>query len=551
MSHPIEFQLFAPYNKAAALMGSFSNWEPMPMQKDQDGYFRISVELEDDVYQYKFHVQSRSWFFKPAQWVMVNDPYATDIDISNGNENSVVRVKDGQRITDTYVWQHDDKLLPADHELVIYELHIGDFSGDGGLDCGGKYEHVVEKLDYLCELGINAIALMPVNENPGNHGWGYNPRYLFATESNYGSTTDLKRLIDRCHGQGIRVILDGVYNHSEAASPLTQIDHDYWYHHSPRDSENSWGPEFNYEYYDETLETYPARRFIGDSVRFWIQEYHIDGLRYDAARQIANYDFMHWIVQQAKQTASMKPFYNIAEYIPETTDLVGPEGPMDGCWHESFYHCVLEHVCGDTFDLQRLEEVLDSKRQGYPHSTSVVNYITNHDHNRLMAELGEREVFGEAAFKRAKLAAALLISAIGVPLIWMGEEFGEYKDKTPNQNKIEWPLLGNQMNRGLFEYYKGLIALRKHNQALYTENINFFHEDPDSRVLAYVRWNNQGSQVVVIANFSDRDLAGYRVPNFPKQGTWHEWTGNYDIKSAEHSITVNLPAYEARVLVWQ
>ncbi len=552
MSNPIEFQLFAPHNKGAALISSFSDWKPIPMQKDKDGYFRTQVELADGIYQYKFQVQSRSWFFEPDQWVDVNDPYATDIAASTGQENSVVHVKDGKRITDTYVWRHDQQPLPADHELVLYELHVGDFSGgEGGSYRRGRYKDVIDKLDYLCELGINAIALMPVTEYPGDHSWGYNPCYFFATESSYGSTAELKQLIDECHARSIRVILDGIYNHSEASSPLTQIDHDYWYHHDPRDPKNSWGPEFNYEFYDETLDSYPARRFVGDNVRFWIQEYHIDGIRYDAARQIANFDFMRWIVQETKRAASMKPFYNIAEHIPETSDIVGPEGPMDGCWHESFYQCVLEHLCGDIFDLERLKEVLDPKRQGYPASTSVVNYLTNHDHERLMVELAKRQVFDQAAFERAKLGAVLLMTAIGVPLIWMGEEFAEYKNLTPDENKIEWPLLENELNRGLFEYYKGLIALRKNNHALYTENINFFHEDPDSRVLAYVRWNDQGAQVVVIANFSDQDRAGYQVPDFPQQGTWHEWTGNYDVESGQNTITTDLPAYGAKVLVWQ
>ncbi len=550
MSSPIEFQLFAPYNKGAALTGSFSNWQEIPMQKDQDGYFRTQVELEDGVYQYKFRVQSRSWFFEPDQWVDVNDPYATNID--NSTQNGVVRVKAAKRITDTYVWQHDDTPLPADHELVIYEMHVGDFSGgEDDPKARGKYEHVIEKLDYLCELGINAIALMPVTEYPGDNGWGYNPRYFFATESGYGTTEDLKRLIDECHGRGIRIILDGIYNHSEASSPLTQIDHDYWYHHSPRDSENSWGPEFNYEYYDENLETYPARRFIGDVVRFWIQEYHIDGIRYDAARQIANYDFMRWIVQETKRMVGFKPFYNIAEHIPETPSITGFKGPMDGCWHESFYHFIREHVYGETFDLERLKEVLDAKQQGFPGTINVVNYLTNHDHNRLMAELGDREIFAADAFKRARLGAVLLMTAMGVPLIWMGEEFGEYRHKTPEPSKIEWPLLENDLNRSLFEYYKSLIALRKENPALYTENIHFFHEDPDSKVLGYIRWNDQGSRVVVVANFSDNYLAGYQVSNFPEQGMWHEWTGNYDIQAEDNGIMIELPEYEAKVFVWQ
>jgi len=550
MSAAIEFKLFAPYNKGAALMGSFSNWEEIPMAKDEEGNFRTKVDLEDGVYQYKFRVQSKSWFLEADQWVDVVDPYATDID--DPTQNAVVRIKDGDRIVDTYVWQHDDKPLPADRELVIYEMHVADFSG-GEADplARGKYEHVVEKLDYLVELGVNAIELMPLKEYPGDYSWGYNPRYFCAAESSYGTTEELKNLIDECHGRGIRVMIDGIYNHSESSSPLTQIDHDYWYHHAPRDPDNNWGPEFNYEFYDENLGTYPARKFIGDTVRYWIQEYHLDGIRFDAARQIANYDFMHWIVQEAKNTAGPKPFYTVAEYIPETTSITNLEGPMDGCWHDSFYHCIVEHICGDTFDLERLKDVIDCKRQGFLGATNVVNYLTNHDHNHVMAELGDRGILDEPAFKRAKLGVVLLMTAVGVPLIWMGEEFGEYKAKTIEQAKIDWTLLGNDMNKGLWEYYKGLIHLRENNQALYTENIDFFHEDPDSKVFAYTRWNDEGSRVVVVANMSDNYLGGYSVPHFPANGTWHEWTGNYDVESGDDNIIIDLPEYEAKVFVWQ
>jgi 1,4-alpha-glucan branching enzyme len=430
-------------------------------------------------------------------------------------------------------------------------MHVADFSG-GEADplARGKYKHVVEKLDYLVELGINAIELMPLKEYPGDYSWGYNPRYFFAAESSYGTTEELKNLIDECHGRGIRVIIDGIYNHSEASSPLTQIDHDYWYHHEPRDPDNNWGPEFNYEFYDENLETFPARRFAGDTVRFWIQEYHLDGLRFDAARQIANYDFMHWIVQEAKNAAGPKPFYAVAEYIPDNPSITNLDGPMDGCWHDSFYHCIIPQLCGDFFDLEQLKDVIDCKRQGYLGATNVVNYLTNHDHDRLFAELGSCGILDEAAFKRAKLGTVILMTAVGVPLIWMGEEFGEYKAKTIEQAKIDWTLLGNDMNKGLWEYYKGLIHLRKNNQALYTENIEFFHEDPESKVFAYTRWNDEGSRVVVVANWSENYLAGYSVPHFPENGTWHEWTGNYDIESGDNNIMIDLPEYEAKVFVW-
>jgi len=241
----IKFKLFAPYNTEAAVMGDFSDWEGLPMEKGEDGFFRTEVDLQDGSYQYKFRVRTKSWFFDPDTWVEVVDPYATDID--DANQTGILRVKDGEAIVDTYVWQHDDVPLPGDHQLIIYELHVGDFSG-GEADAypRGKFEHVIEKLDYLVDLGINAIELMPLKEYPGDHSWGYNPRYFFAPESSYGGTSDLKRMIDACHGRGIRIIMDTVFNHAEAETPLAHIDHDYWFYHDAQDPDNYWGPEFNF-----------------------------------------------------------------------------------------------------------------------------------------------------------------------------------------------------------------------------------------------------------------------------------------------------------------
>ncbi|MBW4574532.1 MAG: alpha amylase C-terminal domain-containing protein [Aphanothece sp. CMT-3BRIN-NPC111] len=546
----IEFKLFAPRNTAASLMVSFSDWKEKPMEKGEDGYFRTQIELEDGVYQYKFRVQSQSPSFEPDEWVDVVDPYATDVD--EANNIGIVRIKDGSQIVDTYVWQHDDKPLPANQELVIYEMHVADFCGDEPRD-RGKFKYVIEKLDYLSELGINAIELMPITEYAGNYSWGYLVRHFFATETSYGSTEDLKRLIDECHAKGIRVIMDGIYNHCDDECPLLRIDRDYWYYqdkHYPDDPANYWGPEFNYENYDEKLDIRPAWNFIGDVVRFWIQEYHIDGIRFDAVRQLDNYDFLHWITKEATQAAGSKPFYNIAEHIPEATAIVAPSGPMEGCWHESFRIFVIENITGDIFDIGRLKQVLDAKSDGFQGATSVVNYLASHDRDHLMAEQGFRTLDKEATFKRAKLGAVLLMTAMGVPMLWMGEEFGEYTRQTPNQqNKLQWVLLKNEHNRDLWEYYKSLIALRKSNPALHTENIEFFHENVEAKVLAYIRWNDEGSRVVVVANFSGNELAGYKIPNFPAAGTWHEWTGNYDVQAGEDSLMIDLAEYEAQVFV--
>jgi 1,4-alpha-glucan branching enzyme len=139
-------------------------------------------------------------------------------------------------------------------------------------------------------------------------------------------------------------------------------------------------------------------------------------------------------------------------------------------------------------------------------------------------------------------------------MLWMGEEFGEHKRKSETvtqPKKIAWPLLERDQNRDLFEYYKKLIALRKQNPALQSDNIEFFHEDVDAKVLAYVRWHEEGSRVVVVANFSDQNLSGYHVPEFPSAGRWHEWTGNYDIEAGENGIMIDIEAYQAKVFVWR
>ncbi|HEY9848883.1 MAG TPA: alpha-amylase family glycosyl hydrolase [Leptolyngbyaceae cyanobacterium] len=556
MASAIEFQLFAPNNKESALIGSFSNWKEIPMEKDKNGYFYTVVNLDDGVYQYKFRVRSQSPSFQNDQWVEVIDPYAADVD--EHKKNAVIRIKDGKRLIDDYIWQHDDKLLPDNHQLVIYEMHVADFSsGEIDRDKKGRYLDAIAKLDHLSELGINAIELMPINEYPGDYSWGYKVRHFFATESSYGSTEDLKRFIDECHARNIRVILDGIYNHTDEECPLLMIDRNYWYYehlHYPEDPGNYWGPEFNYNNYDEKLDIKPAWKFIGDVVRFWVQEYHIDGIRFDAVRQLNNYEFLEWIGKEAKKAAAPKPFYNIAEHIPDTSKVVSPEGPLDACWHESFRYYIVPHICGEKFELEKLKEVLDPKQQGYAVSTNVINYLATHDREHTMRELGDRGIFGEDAFRRTKLGAVLLLTAMGVPMLWMGEEFGEHKRKSETvtqPKKIAWPLLERPENRSLFEYYKRLITLRKQNLALQHDRIEFFHEDPDNKVLAYVRWDDRGNRVVVAINFSDRYLPNYRIPHFPAPGKWLDWMSDGHLEAGDDNLAIDLPEYEAKVLVHQ
>ena len=450
------FKLFAPYNNEANLIGDFNDWQETPMQKSDDGYFRASVELADGTYQYKFNIQTKSWFYGENEWKTIADPYATDIDAET--QNSILKIKNGAKIVDEYEWQHNDTPLPTNDSIIIYEMHVGDFSG-GETDgfTRGKYTDVIAKLNYLSELGVNALELMPLKESPGDFNWGYSPVHYFAPEQSYGTTAQLKELVDKAHALGIRIIVDGVYNHASTESPLAQIDHDYWFRHEPKNAEHNWGPEFDYEKKDENLDLMPARDFIYDSIRFWIREYQIDGIRFDAAKELNSFDALRDFVTYSRQMSSMKPFFTVAEYIPPSPEVTEPRGPVESCWNDSFMYAMVEYLTGEEVNLEKMKDAIDPQRSGYAGATSVTNYLANHDQNRLMLKLGEKEIMDAEAFRRAKLGALILLTAVGVPMIWMGEEFGEYVPMSEQSNKINWTLLENDENKNLFEYYKTLI----------------------------------------------------------------------------------------------
>jgi 1,4-alpha-glucan branching enzyme len=190
-----------------------------------------------------------------------------------------------------------------------------------------------------------------------------------------------------------------------------------------------------------------------------VEEFHIDGIRFDAARQIQNFDFLHWVVKEAKKAAGPKPFYCVAEFLPDEPCITNIDGPMDGCnirrhvlcinelilclgWHDSFYWTLREILLYDNTDIGRLKTVIDCRQQGFLGVTNVVNYIGNHDHDRMLVELGrfefenfssnislclgkERSIFSEEAFKRIRLGVVIQMTSIGIPMIWMGEEIGE------------------------------------------------------------------------------------------------------------------------------
>jgi 1,4-alpha-glucan branching enzyme len=560
-SEPIELCLLAPRNDEVALVSSWNDWQRQPMTKGTDGWWRITVQLPDGDHLYKFAVKSKSWF-ADGKWFDVFDPYALSI-TDDAQERTLLRVKGGKRQWVDYKWKHDDRPLPTNEQLIIYEMHVGDFSGGLGDNASrrarGHFRGVVEKLDYLRDMGINALELMPVKEFPGK-SWGYNLRSLFAVNSGYGTPEELCELVDECHGREMRVIADGVYNHAEADCPMARIDYEYWFYKENPDPENMrWGPKYNYGFFDEKLNTFPARKYVIESIRTWIERFHIDGIRFDATRAIANFDVMRELTDVAfKKIEGEKPFITIAEHVPEDPAVCGyPKGPMVAAWHDSFAKHLQaiatrhEKEGEQPWDLDALETKMNPAANGYGSGNHIVNYVSSHDHERILKQIAEvSKTFDEAAFRRVKLATALLLTTPGLPMIWMGQEFGAANPKTLSPQPIDWGLLNNKNNKDLQQYTASLIKLRRGTPALRSDQFQAVLKDKPRYLFAYKRWNGHGGVVVVAANLRDVPAGEFVIANAGlEDGDWHEHFFNYDAKVTRGVLKDTLGPSEVKIFV--
>ncbi|MDQ2998876.1 MAG: alpha-amylase family glycosyl hydrolase, partial [Chloroflexota bacterium] len=192
------FALWAPWKESVHLIGDFNNWDLQadPLAVDERGLWCIEKQLDPGTHAYQFVIDGET---------TVGDPYARILRWAGGSSQPHALVEVGAQ---PYEWGDGGFGIKPLNQLVIYELHVGDFSPEG------TFEGVTARLDYLASLGVDAIELMPIQEFPGDRSWGYNPAYFFTPEGSYGSPDDLKRLIDTAHQKGIGVLLDMVFNHT-------------------------------------------------------------------------------------------------------------------------------------------------------------------------------------------------------------------------------------------------------------------------------------------------------------------------------------------------
>ncbi|HIF82911.1 MAG TPA: hypothetical protein EYQ37_03490, partial [Candidatus Marinimicrobia bacterium] len=252
--------------------GEVSNAIVMKRDPEQSDIWWTELDLSFGQYEYEYLLINGS---------RLPDPFTRRL--SNGKTRVEIGAG-GVSTADDYNWQSNDYIRPSLDTLIIYELHVDDFAAQGSGQ--GTFDDVIIRLDHLIESGINAIELMPITEFPGGRSWGYNPEIMSSVEGTYGTPENFKQLVDEAHSRNMAVILDLVWNHATSSTPLWQIqpnnDLNPYFKNSndlnPNENEGTWGMLDFDHFNDKTIE------YINEIHRIWLEEYRIDGFRFDATR---------------------------------------------------------------------------------------------------------------------------------------------------------------------------------------------------------------------------------------------------------------------------
>ncbi|OQY30199.1 MAG: type I pullulanase [Candidatus Cloacimonetes bacterium 4572_55] len=501
------FRLFAPTATRVTLtiydQPDRDIGQAYPLESQASGVWEIDIKqnLKNKYYTYK--VDGNSPLFHPDQELI--DPYSRCNTAHNGRG---MIIDDGTRIADRPDFPPED--------AIIYELHVRDFSidTDSGINQKGLYLGMTEQgatykdqgevktgLDHLVEMGVNTVQIMPIqdfdnNESSEEYNWGYMPVHFnspdgwYATEQrNAKRVEEFKKLVDALHTRGIRVIMDVVYNHTAETNPYVQYSFNGiapGYYYRMRDSGSFWngsgcGNEFR-------SEAPMVRKFILDSVAYWVNEYKVDGFRFDLMGLI-DLETMTQITETLHEIDPNILVYGEPWASGETPISITSKGKQRGLGFGVFNDNFRDALKGSPFDRFDISEtflihgsrISEIKKgiEGSIHSFAQrplesVNYMECHDNRTLWDQLhyltqGQTDIDARDIVQMVKLGAVIIFTSQGVPFIQMGQEMLRTKHDVENSynapdsvNQIEWER--KIRYRDVVEYHKGLIQLRKAHQ---------------------------------------------------------------------------------------
>lgn len=423
VSGGVQFRVWAPFATSLEVELVRSSAQRVPLQRDGEFFQELVPAAAGDRYWYWLDGTLR----RP-------DP---------ASRNQPDGVHGPSRVIDPgFAWNDSQWRGIALDEYLIYELHVGTFTPEG------TFDGVLSRLDYLCELGITALQLMPVAQFPGERNWGYDGTYPFAPQNSYGGADGLKRLVDACHARGLAVILDVVYNH---LGPEGNYLHAFGPYFTGR-YRTPWGDAVNFDGPGSDQ----VRQFFIANALYWITEYHIDALRLDAIHGIYDFSALHILQELADAVhrqgiALGRRVYVIAESdLNDVRVIMPPEAGgygLDAQWNDDFHHALrtlLTHdQSGYYCDFGRFSDLAKGFREGFVLSGGyssfrrrrhgscsasippgkLVVFSQNHDQvgNRMR---GER-LSAHLTLQQLKLAAATVLLSPYLPLLFMGEEYAE------------------------------------------------------------------------------------------------------------------------------
>ncbi|POW57701.1 malto-oligosyltrehalose trehalohydrolase [Candidatus Pantoea alvi] len=418
----VRFSLWAPGQHSVNLR---LNGKDTQMSPAEDGWFEL---LSTGV------APGSEYNFVLADGTVVPDPASR---AQKDEVNGPSLVVDPTR----YVWQHQAWQGRPWEESVVYELHIGTFTPEG------TFQAAIEKLPCLAELGITMIEVLPVSQFGGNRGWGYDGVLLYAPHAAYGTPDDFKAFIDAAHGHGLSVVLDIVLNHfGPEGNYLPLLAPDFFH----KERVTPWGAGIAYD-------VDAARRYIVEAPLYWLQEYRLDGLRFDAIDQIEDSSEKHALIEIAERIRaeiSDRPIHLTTEdsrnvVFLHPRDEQGNAPLFSGEWNDDFHNAVHVFATGEThayyqdFTPHPEQHVARVLAEGFayqgevsPHSgeargvdsrgqppAAFVDFIQNHDQVGNRAQ-GDRLISLIGPARNQVLLATLLLSP-HIPLLFMGEEYGE------------------------------------------------------------------------------------------------------------------------------
>jgi 1,4-alpha-glucan branching enzyme len=532
-SHGTTFRVWAPFAKKVFVTGTYNQWKKTAMIHEGDGIWSaksLRAKIGDE---YRFLVQTDQDLLPRM------DPYARKVTHSSGNSI----IYDPQ----AFDWDDDHFQIGNWNELVIYEMHVGTFNV---LEKGkpGTFDSAMDKLKYLQQLGVNVIEVMPVMEFSGDFSWGYNPANPFAVESIYGGPDAFKLFIKTAHELGLAVIIDVVYNHF-GPQDLSLWQFDGWsennkggiYFFNDKRSRTPWGdtrPDYGRN---------EVRQYIHDNALMWLEEYHVDGLRWDSVPYIGNIDgkegdpsddipegwsLMQWINEDIQKFFPGK--ISIAEDMKNNPWVTKDEGiggaGFNAQWDSCFVNPVREAIIQIDDATRNLGAVCEAIKYKYNNDAfRRIIFTESHDEVangkfRIPEEIWKGNVDSWFSKKRSTLGGALVLTSPGIPMLFQGQEFLEdrwFQVTDP----IDWSRIEDEL--GILKMYNDLIFLRRNlseiSRGLCGQNIHLFHYDESAKLIAFHRWQEAGptDSVVVVVNLKNQlhEDDDYII-GFPREGTW-------------------------------